>query len=339
MIRFGIIGCGAIADRHAKHIQEHKEAELIAAFDSKPEKTHLLSSKHNAKAASSLEELLSDPTIDIVSVCTPNGLHYKCAIDVLNAGKHVIVEKPMALKRADCEAMIEAALKNNRQLFVVKQNRFNPPIQALKKLIDENKLGKIYAVTVNCFWNRNEKYYKNSDWKGQKELDGGTLFTQFSHFVDIFYYLFGDIENVQGVIKNCNHQAMIEFEDSGCFTFTFTKSAALGSFNYTTSCFEQNMEGSITVFAENATIKVGGQYLNALDYQKTKNFDIVDLPVSNTENDYGFYKGSMSNHDKMIANVIDTLKGRSAMMTNAVEGMKVVNIIENMYKKAQWILS
>lgn len=339
MIGFGIIGCGAIADRHAKHITEHPEAELIAVFDIKPEKAQQLSSKFKVQSLLSLKEMLGNPNIDIVSVCTPNGLHYQCTVDVLNARKHVIVEKPMALKRGHCEEMIEASLQNNRQLFVVKQNRFNPPVQAVKKLLDENKLGKIYGVMVNCFWNRNEKYYKNSDWKGQKELDGGTLFTQFSHFVDIFYYLFGDIKDVQGVIKNCNHQGMIEFEDSGCFTFTFTKSGALGSLNYTTSCYEQNMEGSITVFAENATIKIGGQYLNALEYQKTKNFDIVDLPVSNQENDYGFYKGSMSNHDKMIANVIDTLKGRSSMMTNAVEGMKVVHIIENMYKQAKWIPS
>ena len=336
MIGFGIIGCGAIADRHAKHIIEHKEATLVSVFDNKIEKANQLAAKHKVQAVSSLKELLDNKTIDIVSVCTPNGIHHTCALEVLNAGKHVIVEKPMALKREHCEEMIEAALKNNRQLFVVKQNRFNPPIQAVKKLIDENKLGKIYAVMVNCFWNRNEKYYKNSDWKGSKELDGGTLFTQFSHFVDIFYYLFGDIQNIQGVLKNCSHQGMIEFEDSGCFTFTFSKSGALGSFNYTTSSYEQNMEGSITVFAENATIKVGGQYLNAMDYQKTNGFDIIDLPVSNTENDYGFYKGSMSNHDKMISNVIDTLKGRGSMMTNAVEGMKVVNIIETMYKQAQW---
>jgi predicted dehydrogenase len=339
MIGFGIIGCGAIADRHAKHIVDHAEARLIAVYDITDEKSKQLSAKYNTEAAIALQNILDNANIEIVSVCTPNGLHFQSAIDVLNSGKHVIVEKPMALKREHCEEMIEASLRNNRQLFVVKQNRFNPPIQALKKLIDENKLGKIYAVMVNCFWNRNERYYKNSDWKGNKELDGGTLFTQFSHFVDIFYYLFGDISNVNGIIKNCNHQGMIEFEDSGCFTFTFTKSGALGSLNYTTSSFEQNMEGSITVFAENATIKVGGQYLNALDYQKTKGFDIVDLPVSNTENDYGFYKGSMSNHDKMISNVINTLQGRSTMMTNAVEGMKVVHIIENMYKQAQWIQS
>jgi predicted dehydrogenase len=339
MIVFGIIGCGAIAERHAKHISEHPEAKLTAVYDIKTEKAQKLGSKFNVQNCTSLNELLNKTDIDVISVCTPNGVHYQCTLDILNAGKHAIVEKPMALKREHCEEMIEAALKNNRQLFVVKQNRFNPPIQALRNLIDGNKLGKIFAVMVNCFWNRNEKYYKNSDWKGMKDADGGTLFTQFSHFVDIFYYLFGDVQNIQGVIKNCNHQGMIEFEDSGCFTFTFTKSGALGSLNYTTSAYEQNMEGSITVFSENATIKIGGQYLNVLEYQKTMDFDIIDLPLSNKENDYGFYKGSMSNHDKMIANVIDTLKGRSTIMTNAIEGMKVVNIIENMYKKGQWIQS
>lgn len=333
-IHFGIIGCGNIGSRHAKHINNHPEAELGGVFDTKTDKSEKVATEHNSTAYYSYEEMLANPDIQIINVCSPNGLHKEHAIQALLAGKHVLVEKPMALDRDDCEEMITTAMKQDKRLYVVKQNRFNPPIVAVKELIDSGKLGDVYNVNVNCYWNRNENYYNTSDWKGSQDLDGGTLFTQFSHFVDIFYYLLGDITDINGNIANVNHGDMIDFEDTGNFNFRF-KSGALGSFNYTTSCFEKNMEGSITIFAENATIKVGGQYLNTIDYQATNGFDIIDLPQGGTPNDYGTYKGSMSNHDKVIENVVDTLNGRSQIMTNAMEGMKVVDIIQKMYRSAK----
>jgi predicted dehydrogenase len=173
----------------------------------------------------------------------------------------------------------------------------------VKSLIDQGELGKILMVSVNCFWNRNAAYYEQSPWRGTKSLDGGTLYTQFSHFVDIIYYLFGEISNVNGVVKNVSHQKLIEFEDSGSFSFEF-EDGGIGNFCFTTSTYKQNMEGSITIFAENATIKIGGKYLNTIDYQKTNGFDIQDVESSSPANNYGFYEGSMSNHDKVIDNVI-----------------------------------
>ncbi len=334
IIRFGIIGCGYIGNRHAKHITEHPEAKLVIAYDIDSGISKDFANNYKIEQAKSLDDLLKNPDVDIVSVCTPNGNHFQSALAVLEARKHVIVEKPMTLKSEHAEQLINAALNNNKQLFVVKQNRFNPPVQAVKKILDDGKLGKIYYVVINCYWNRNKEYYESSKWKGTKEMDGGTLFTQFSHFVDISYYLFGDVENISGIIKNTAHDGLIEFEDTGSFTYNYLN-GALGSLNYTTTSFEQNMEGSLTVFAENATIKIGGKYLNALEYQKTDGFDIVDLPQSGPANDYGFYQGSMSNHNKMIANVIDVLNGKSQVMTKAHDGMKVVDIIERMYKSAK----
>jgi len=336
-VKFGILGCGHIAHRHAEHIINHPDAELVAAYDIMPEKTQAFCEKFNIEAVENIEALYQHSNIDVINICTPNGLHHTGAIQGLQNNKHVLVEKPMAIKKAQCEQMIAALLNSNRKMFVVKQNRFNPPIVALKKLIDEGKLGKIYSVVINCYWNRNKGYYKQSDWRGKKDLDGGTLFTQFSHFVDIFYFLFGDVEDdINGFIQNANHKDLIDFEDTGHFVFRF-KNGASGSLNYTTSCFEQNMEGSIAVFAENATLKVGGQYLNSLVYQKTANFDISGLPESEPANDYGAYKGSMSNHDKTIDNIVQTLQGTDTIKTNAVEGMKVVEIIEKFYNAAQWI--
>lgn len=333
-IRFGILGCGYIAARHARHIIAHPMGELKSAFDLSQEKTKKFCSDFSTTPSKSFEEFLFSKDIDIINICTPNGTHHELAVAALNSGKHVLVEKPMALSKSDCEKMIDAAKANNCELFVVKQNRFNPPVQELKKLVDQKKPGKIFMVSVNCFWNRNEDYYKNSDWKGKKDLDGGALFTQFSHFIDIFYYLFGDIRNIRGIIANEGHKNLIEFEDSGCFTFRFNN-GALGSLCFTTASYKQNMEGSITVFAENATIKIGGKYLNTIEYQKTNGFDINGKLEANPPNNYGHYEGSMSNHDKVIHNVIETLNKRETIMTNAQEGMKVVEMIENFYAAAK----
>ena len=335
MINFGIIGCGYVSKRHAEHIRAHPEARLVGGYDAKPERTESFANANKVRNYASAAELLADDDIDIVTICTPNGDHHLSSIRALEAKKHVLVEKPMAIKKSFAEAMIQASLQHNRSLFVVKQNRFNPPVQAVKQLLDEGQLGRLFAVTVNCFWNRNEQYYTASDWKGTKDLDGGTLFTQFSHFVDIVYYLFGDIEVTHAQLSNVNHAGLIDFEDTGQVNFQLKQSGALGNLNYTTACYDKNMEGSITLFCENGTIKIGGKYLNTIDYQSTAGFDIGELPASNPANDYGYYEGSMSNHDKIIHNVVASLEGTEKIMTNAYEGLKVVEIIENIYSMAE----
>lgn len=335
MISFGLIGYGMIGERHAEQITAHADAILHGVYDSKTDRREEASTGYpDTIVYASQSDMLNDPAIDIVSICTPNGSHAAIAIAVMKAGKHVLVEKPMAIKKEDCELMIEESLKSGRSLFVVKQNRFNPPVQAVKELINQNKLGKIYSVAVNCYWNRNDAYYKASDWKGTKEADGGTLFTQFSHFIDVIYYLLGDMEILHAQMANVSHNGLIEFEDTGVVSFILKDSGAPGMLHYTTSAFQKNMEGSITIFAENATIKIGGQYLNTIDYQATNGFDIYGLPTDGKSNDYGHYQGSMSNHDKVIDNVVKCLEGKVEIMTNAYDGLKTVEIIENIYQIA-----
>ncbi len=331
-IKFGILGCGYVAQRHAQHINAHPHAQLIAVHDIDTEKGVQFAERFETQHFPSSEKLLAQD-LDIVAICTPNGDHHVSSLKVLAANKHCLVEKPMSISKVNCESMIAAAMQASRHLFIVKQNRYNPPVQAVKQLLENRKLGKILSVNVNCFWNRNEQYYAQSSWRGTKSLDGGCLFTQYSHFVDILFYLFGDIESIAGKCDNFSHQGIIEFEDAGNVLFKFKESKALGNLSFTISSFQQNMEGSICIFAENATIKIGGKYLNMIDYQKTDGFDIDDLPSSGPANNYGFYEGSMSNHDKVIHNVVETLNGRARIMTNAMEGMKVVEIIEDMYAK------
>ncbi|MBK9984114.1 MAG: Gfo/Idh/MocA family oxidoreductase [Saprospiraceae bacterium] len=336
MITFGLIGYGKIGERHAGYISAHPDGRLKGAFDTKKERSDLFAQNFPSdKVYSSLAEILNDEAIDIVSICTPNYTHAEITIAALQAGKHVLVEKPMAIKKSDCESMIHTSLKTGKSLFVVKQNRFNPPVQAVKKLLDHKKLGKIYSIAINCYWNRNENYYRNSDWKGKKDLDGGTLFTQFSHFIDVVYYLMGDMHILNAQLTNAAHQGLIEFEDTGVVTFLLNEYNAPGVLHYTTAAFRQNMEGSITIFAEHATIKIGGKYLNTIDYQATDGFDIHDIPLSGAPNQYGDYEGSMSNHDQVINNVIRSLQGKTEIMTNAYDGLKSVEIIENIYQIAR----
>jgi UDP-N-acetyl-2-amino-2-deoxyglucuronate dehydrogenase len=194
-VKFGIIGCGRIAQRHAEHIS--KRGKLAVVCDVDKEKADKMANQYQAKAFYSLEEMLkSGVEVDVFSICSPNGLHAQHAISALNAGYHVLCEKPMALSVYDCGEMIKAAERMNKRLFAIKQNRFNPPVEAIKKMIDEGKLGKIHSIQLSCFWNRNPDYYQNS-WKGTLKLDGGTLYTQFSHFIDLLYWIVGDVKQVR----------------------------------------------------------------------------------------------------------------------------------------------
>lgn len=330
MIQFALIGCGRIAQRHAEHI--HNNGKLIAVCDTIKSKADELALNYNAKAYYSIEDLLLHEKPDVVSICSPNGLHAEHSILSLNAGFHVLCEKPLAINVNDCGEMIKAAEKANKRLFAIKQNRFNPPVEAVKKAIEEGRLGKIYSVQLSCFWNRNEDYYANS-WKGTKDLDGGTLYTQFSHFIDLLYWLIGDIKEAEAFIGNFAHQNIIEFEDTGAVIIKFYN-GAIGTINYTVNSYKKNMEGSLTIFGEKGTVKIGGQYINELEYQNIEDYKIENLAEGNKPNNYGNYLGSMSNHDKVYENLIDVLENNASISTNAFEGLKTVEIIDKIYHKA-----
>ena len=331
-INFAIVGCGRIAQRHAEHIS--KCGKLIAVCDIIEARAIELAANYSCSAYGQVEELLlKRPDIDVVSICTPNGLHARQSIVALQAGKHVVCEKPMALTSEDCRKMIAASQKAQKHLFIVKQNRFNPPVMALKKAIDKGWLGNIVNVQLNCFWNRTKEYYESSEWKGKLALDGGTLYTQFSHFIDLIIWLAGDISKVYAIRKNLAHKDIIEFEDTGVIALEFEQ-GALGTINYTVNSYRKNMEGSITVFGDRGTVKVGGQYLNVLEYQAIEGHEITNIPVSRPANEYGFYQGSMSNHDRVFENVIDVLRNGAAIATTAEEGMKTVELIERIYRFA-----
>ncbi len=329
-IRFAIVGMGHIGKRHAEMICRNPEAELVAMCDLlKP--SDAVVDNPVVPWFYSLDDLLqSDIAIDVICICTPNGLHATHAIKALEARKHVVIEKPMSLTKADAEAVIFKSLQMSRQVFAVMQNRYSPPSAWLKTIIDDGILGKLYMVQLNCFWNRDDRYYKPGNWHGTAQMDGGTLFTQFSHFIDTLYWLFGDIANINASFRDFSHGHSTDFEDSGTVMFDFVN-GGMGCVNYSTSVWDKNLESSITIIAENGSVKIAGQYMNEVTYCHIKNYTMPELAPVNPPNDYGAYKGSAANHHYVINNVVDTLHHRTTISTNALEGLKVVEIIERIY--------
>jgi predicted dehydrogenase len=300
----------------------------------------LLSEGEDVRQYASISTLLEhEHEIDVVVIATPNGLHAQQSIESLDYGKHVLCEKPMAIRSADAEAMIKAAKSSEKHLVVVKQNRYNPPIQELKRLLDEGKLGKVLSVQINAFWNRNAEYYAQSPWRGTLELDGGTLYTQFSHFVDLMIWFFGDISEVKGFRSNTHHAGIIEFEDQGVIALQF-ESGLQGSLQYTVNAYEKNMEGSIAVFGEKGTVKVGGPYLNEMTYFNVEGVEKVEGSLSavrqiemqsNRPNQYDGYQGSMSNHPMVYDDLIRLLNGESNSLASPEDGLRTVRAIEKIY--------
>jgi len=331
-IRFAVIGQGHIGKRHAEMVRRNPQAELVAVCDILP-KEQLGITDISEKFYGSIDELLTKETeVDVVNICVPNGLHAQFALKALDARKHVVIEKPMALSKWDAEQVLSRSLEVGHHVFCVMQNRYSPPSVWLKDIVESGILGSVYSVQLNCFWNRDERYYKQGNWHGDAQMDGGTLYTQFSHFVDIMYWLFGDITNIKGSFHDFNHQSLTAFEDSGTVLFDFIKGGS-GSLNYSTAVWDKNLESSLTIIARNGSIKVAGQYMNEVEYCHIKDYVMPELAPSNPPNDYGAYKGSAQNHHYVIQNVIDKLTGNALITTNALDGLKVVDIIERIYKE------
>ena len=333
MTNIAIVGCGAIGTRHAKWAAKY--GKLVAVCDIKKKKASKLAKEYKCRAYSDFLFMLWDDklNIDLVAICVPNYLHKiitVLALDYCN----VLCEKPMALTVEDCEEMIQAAEKADKRLFIVKQNRFNNPVQSVKGIIDQGKLGKILSVHLNCMWNRNENYYKNSDWKGISYKDGGILYTQFSHFIDLLYYLVGDIDKVHAFSENFIHTDTTQFPDTVVAAFNFAN-GALVTAHLTINSHNKNMKGSLTIIGEKGTVKIGGQYLNTIEYQDIEGYTIPVQKDSGSCNEYGTYRGSSSKHDAVYKNVVATLKGKESIMTTAMDGMKTVQIIRKIYEACQ----
>lgn len=332
-IKFAVVGCGHIGKRHLAVIESDPQAELVAFCDVDREKLEKYDTQYpNAVAFTDYERMLRESDADIISICTPHGFHSIMSIQAAYAGKHVLVEKPMALTSIESERMIAAAEENDVKLYVVKQNRYNQPIMLTKQALDEGRLGRPLMVQCNVIWNRNDAYYEQSAWRGNRHLEGGALQTQVSHFLDLMVWWFGDIDQAKTIMDTLNHT--IQIEDCGASALRFS-SGVIGSLLWTTCAYQQNFEGSLTVIAERGIIKIGGKYLNEIEHWNVADYaKPTDLPLDDRPNNYGTYQGSSSNHDKLITDLIDQLVERRNGVVEGNEGLKTIRAIERIYSAA-----
>ncbi|MFW6043108.1 MAG: Gfo/Idh/MocA family protein [Marinilabiliaceae bacterium] len=333
-INFAIVGMGHIGKRHAAVIDENPGARLCAVCDVRPADETGWNRDDVPYFADFSRMLEGIDDCDVVNICTPNGLHASQAIEALSQRKHVVVEKPMAISSSCGEGIIHKARQVSRHVFPVMQNRYSPPSVWLKQLVENGTLGNIYFVQLSCFWNRDDRYYLNNGWHGTADMDGGTLFTQFSHFVDMLYWLFGDITNIHAVFDNFAHRHSTDFEDSGSVMFDFINGGK-GTINFSTAVWDRNLESSMTIIGERGSVKISGQYMNEVTECHIRDYEMPPLPSTGPPNDYGHYQGSAANHHFVIDHVIQTLKERTYGSTHALEGLKVVDIIERIYQQRE----
>jgi predicted dehydrogenase len=327
MYKFAIIGCGRIARKHAENISS--VGILVATCDVVLERAIELAHKYDANSYASLDDLLlHEKDVDVISVCTPNGFHAEHAIKSLQSGKHVLCEKPLSITSAAAWQMMETEKFSRRKIFIVKSTRYNPLLQSLKQALDKDLLGTVYSFQLSCFWNRPHSYY--TDWRGKIFPDGGTLYTQFSHYIDALLWLLGDIKEVKGFSANKAHEHSIEFEDTGVASLQM-KNGALGTLNWSVNTYKKNSEISLTLISEKGTIALGGEYLNEIKFQQTDQPILMEKRDAEP-NDYGFYKGSMSNHKEVYQNLVQALEDDKHPFTNAFDGLKTVEAIEQIYK-------
>lgn len=320
MLKFSILGLGHIGKIHKNAIEQTKGAELVSIIDINFEEQ-----EENIPVYSTLEVFLQeDKMTDIVVIATPNGLHCEHAMRCLKAGKHVLIEKPIALTAEDAKKIMETARKHNKRVFSSMQLRFSPPVSYVKRLIENDCLGKIYMVNVQCYWNRNKNYYATREWHGTKEMDGGVLFTQFSHFVDILNYWLEDLRCTNANYYNFNHQGITEFGDSG--KLDFTAGETIGSMVFTTSTFEKNYESNILLIAEKGTIKIGDQYLNELKYCNLKNVICSEANQSTETKNF---------HPKAIEEIVAAISEDRPSILDGEHAVKLVEFIESSYQRAK----
>ncbi|MCS7086379.1 MAG: Gfo/Idh/MocA family oxidoreductase [Bacteroidia bacterium] len=329
MIRFALYGCGFAGEKHITAIQNVSGAQLYAVVDCNLDRKRLLPDLPFFSDWNDFIDCMSPP--EVVSVCTPNGLHISHAFDALSFGCNVLIEKPMGLHFDECNRLNEFAANLGLKVFCVLQNRYSPPIVWLKSLLNSGILGRIFLVSVRCFWNRDDRYYRKDSWRGTLALDGGPLFTQFSHFMDILYYLFGLGKNYHAKFNNFNHRHNTEFEDSGHVWFEFENGAEC-NLQYSTCVWDSNLESSITIISENGSVIIGGQYMNTVSVCKIKDYKTPELDPAPPANCYPGFSGSAGNHVAVFENVVRALTGKEHSGIDGREGANVVKMIEDIYR-------
>lgn len=330
--RLGLVGCGRISKNHFDAIRQVEGLALAGVCDTDVDRARAAGEANGVPWYRSLDEMLRTAALDIVTICTPSGLHAAQGVAAAQAGKHVVTEKPMAISLAQADELVKACDDAGVQLFVVKQNRLNPPIQLLKRAVDKGRFGRIYLANVTVRWQRPQEYYDAEPWRGTWEFDGGAMMNQASHYVDLIQWLVGPVESV--LAKTATQARRIEAEDSGIGILKF-RSGALGVIEVNVLTFPKNLEGSITVLGEKGSVKIGGTAVNKVEHWQFAEYDDDDKVVesgainTNPPNVYGF------GHQGYYRNVVAVLRREAKPETDGRAGRKSLELILGMYESAK----
>jgi UDP-N-acetyl-2-amino-2-deoxyglucuronate dehydrogenase len=330
-IRFALTGCGRISGNHFDALQKHAErAELVGVCDIDPGALDRAVERTGAPGFRSLDTMLANTDADVIILATPSGLHSDQAVQVAEAGRHVMTEKPMATRWQDGKRMVHACDLAGVHLFVVKQNRRNATLQLVKRAVEKRRFGRIYMVNINVFWSRPQAYYDSAPWRGTWEFDGGAFMNQASHYVDLLDWLIGPVESVQAYTATLARN--IQVEDTGVVSIRW-RTGALGSMNVTMLTYPKNLEGSITIIGEKGTARVGGVAVNRIDHwqfaEPDPDDDVVEQASYETTSVYGF------GHPLYYDNVIQSLRGEAMPDTDGREGLHSLEILIATYLSAR----
>ncbi|MED4979318.1 Gfo/Idh/MocA family oxidoreductase [Geobacillus stearothermophilus] len=328
-MNFAIVGCGHIAKKHAEAIEHIEGANLATVCDKVPQAMDEYVKKYGAKPYENLTDMLNDPSIDVVNICTPSGLHAPIAVEAAKAKKHVIVEKPIALTLEDADSIINACKENNVKLAVVHPNRFRPVVQELKKLMDEGRFGKLSHANATVRWNRNQAYYDQAPWRGTKALDGGVLMNQAIHNIDLLIWLMGDVEEVYSM--SATRLRNIEAEDVSTGVVRF-KNGALGVVEAATTIYPKNLEESLSIFGETGTAIIGGTTATQFNHLAIESLNdeetnaIIERVKANPLGKPG--------HQCIIEDMILAIQEDREPIVNGEEGKRALQLVLASYESA-----
>ena len=328
--RVALAGCGRISKNHFEAIDKIDGLDLVAVSDVDPARAQEAGKAWGVSYFTSYEKMLAESSADVVTIATPSGLHHDMGIAAARAGKHVVMEKPMSISLTGADALVHACDKAAVQLFVVKQNRLNPPVQLLKRAVDNNRFGRIYMASCVVHWARPQEYYDQAPWRGTWEFDGGAFMNQASHYVDLIQWIMGPVESVMA--KTATLARRIETEDTGVAILKF-RSGALGSIQVTMLAYPRNLEGSLTVLGEKGSAKIGGTAVNKIEHWEFAEYDdddkLVEAANTNPPSVYGL------GHQGYYRNVLDVLRGEAKADTDGRAGRKSLELILGIYESAK----
>ena len=328
--QLALVGCGRISRNHFEALARIDGLTLSAVCDVVPERARAAGEQWGVPWFASYDEMLEKAASDAVAICTPSGLHPQHGIAAARAGKHVISEKPMAITLSAADDLVQACDAAGVHLFVVKQNRLNPPVQLVKRAIDRGRFGRIYMANCTVRWTRPQEYYDQAPWRGTWEFDGGAFMNQASHYVDLVQWLVGPVDAVMA--RTATLARRIEAEDSGVALFRF-RNGALGAMEVTMLTYPRNLEGSITILGEKGSVKIGGTAVNRVEQWLFSDYDdddkLVEGASTNPPNVYGF------GHEAYYRNVLAVLRGEARADTDGRAGRKSLELILGIYESAR----